>query len=124
MSTSAPLSGPGQPPAPRRRVMSTGTVIFLIAAGAILRFAVAPGSPHGLNVHVVGIVLMLAGVLGLLVALLVRRPLNRHPLGQSRRRQENEDPGSTEIKEAAAARVAAVLENDGSQPPPEQPSRA
>ena len=124
MSTSAPLSGPGQPPAARRRVMRTGTVIFLIAAGAILRFAVAPGSPHGLNVHVVGIVLMLAGVLGLLVALLVRRPLNRRPLGQGRRRQENEDPGLTEIKEAAAARVAAVLENDGPEPSPEQPSRA
>jgi hypothetical protein len=123
MSTSAPRSGPGQPQAVRRRVMSTGTVIFLIAAGAILRFAVAPGSPHGLNVHVVGIVLMLAGVLGLLVSLLARRPLNQRP-PRPGRRQESEDPGSTEIKEAAAARVAAVLENDGPQPPPEQPSRA
>lgn len=121
MSTSAPRSGPGQPPAARRRVMSTGTIIFLIAVGAILRFAVAPGSPHGLNVHVVGIVLMLTGILGLLVSLLVRRPLNQRPPG---RRQESEDPGSTEIKEAAAARVAAVLENDGPEPSPEQPSRA
>ncbi len=41
--------------------------IFLIAAGAILRFAIATGSPHGLNVHVVGIILILAGVLGLLL---------------------------------------------------------
>lgn len=123
MSTSAPPSGPGQPPAARRRVMSTGMVIFLIAAGAILRFAVAPGSPHGLNVHVVGIVLMLAGVLGLLVSLLVRRSPNQRRPAQVRR-QESEDPGSTEIKEAAAARVAAVLENDEFQPPPEQPSRA
>ena len=123
MSTSAPRSGPGQPPAARRRVMSTGMIIFLIAAGAILRFAVAPGSPLGLNVHVVGVVLMLAGVLGLLLSLLVRHPLNQRPAGPGRR-QESEDPGSTEIKEAAAARVAAVLETDGSQPSPEQPSRA
>lgn len=33
--------------------------IALIAIGAILRFAVAAGSPHGLNVHVVGVVLIL-----------------------------------------------------------------
>ena len=43
-----------------------GTGIFLIAAGAVLRFAVAAGSPHGLNVQVVGVVLILAGALGLL----------------------------------------------------------
>jgi hypothetical protein len=40
--------------------MGTGTGITLIAIGAILRFAVAAG-PHGLNLHVVGVVLMLAG---------------------------------------------------------------
>jgi hypothetical protein len=47
--------------------MRTGTGIFLIAAGAILRFALAAGSPHGLNVHIVGVILMLAGLLGLLL---------------------------------------------------------
>jgi hypothetical protein len=47
--------------------MRTGTVIFLITAGAILRFAVPAGSLHGLNVHVVGIILILAGVLGLVL---------------------------------------------------------
>ena len=49
--------------------MRTGTGIFLIEAGTVLRFAVATGSPHGLNVHVVGVVLILAGVLGLLLPL-------------------------------------------------------
>ena len=43
--------------------MRTGTGIFLIAAPADLRFAVAAGSLHGLNVHVVGVVLIPAGVL-------------------------------------------------------------
>lgn len=56
--------------------MGTGTGIALIAIGAILRFAVAAGSPHGLNVHVVGVVLMLAGVLGLVLSLLVWGPLS------------------------------------------------
>jgi hypothetical protein len=56
--------------------MGTGTCIALIAIGAILRFAIAAGSPHGLNVHVVGVVLMLAGLLGLVLSLLVWGPLN------------------------------------------------
>lgn len=57
--------------------MSTGAGITLIAAGAILRFAVATTSTHGLNVHVVGVILMLAGAVGLALSLLVWGPLNR-----------------------------------------------
>jgi hypothetical protein len=53
-------------PAGGWRVMSTGAGITLIAVGAILLFTLAPGFPHGVNVHVVGGVLILAGVLGLL----------------------------------------------------------
>jgi hypothetical protein len=59
---------PGQPAAGTRRGKRTGMAIFLITAGAILRFALAAGSPHGLNVHIVGIILMLAGVAGLMLA--------------------------------------------------------
>jgi hypothetical protein len=55
--------------------MGTGTGIFLITAGAILRFALGAGSPHGLNVHVVGVILMLAGLLGLLLPRLAGGPL-------------------------------------------------
>jgi hypothetical protein len=62
-----------QVPAGGRRVMSTGAAITLITVGAVLRFALAPGSPHGLNVHVVGVVLLLAGVLGLVLSLLLPR---------------------------------------------------
>jgi hypothetical protein len=61
-----------RPPAAGRRAMGTGVAITLIAVGAILRFALPGGSPHGLNVHVVGVVLILAGVLGLLLSLLAR----------------------------------------------------
>jgi hypothetical protein len=38
---------PGQPAAGARRGMGTVTGIFLITAGAILRFALGAGSPHG-----------------------------------------------------------------------------
>jgi hypothetical protein len=58
------------------RMLGTGTCIALIAIGAILRFALSAGSPHGLNVHVVGVVVIGAGVLGLLLSLLVWGPLN------------------------------------------------
>jgi hypothetical protein len=57
--------------------MSTGAGIALLAVGGILRFAVAPGSPLGVNVHVVGVVLMLAGAVVLLLALRGRGLLNR-----------------------------------------------
>jgi hypothetical protein len=74
-----PAGSQDSPPPPAgRRVMHTGAIITLIAVGAILRFAVAGGSPHGLNIHVVGVVLILAGILALLLSLLVpgspRRP--------------------------------------------------
>jgi hypothetical protein len=52
--------------------MRTGTGIFLITAGAVLRFALAAGSPHGLNVHMVGLIMILAGGLGLLLPRVAR----------------------------------------------------
>ncbi len=60
-----------------RRVISTGVGVTLVAAGAILRFAVPATVIRGLNVHVAGIIVMLAGVFGLLLSLLVWGPLNR-----------------------------------------------
>jgi predicted membrane channel-forming protein YqfA (hemolysin III family) len=49
--------------------MSIGVSIFLLVVGAILTFAVEV-SASGFNVHTVGIILMLAGALGLLLSLL------------------------------------------------------
>jgi hypothetical protein len=57
--------------------MSAGAGITLIAAGGILRFTVATTSTHGLNVHVVGVILILAGGLGLLLSLVWGVVLNR-----------------------------------------------
>jgi hypothetical protein len=46
-----------------------GVSIFLIALGAILTFAVNT-SPSGLNIHVVGVILMCVGILGILLSLI------------------------------------------------------
>ncbi len=55
--------------------MGIGTSIFLIAAGAILRFAVT-ASVAGVKLHTVGLILIVVGILGLLLSLLwlARRP--------------------------------------------------
>jgi hypothetical protein len=69
-------------------------------------------SSHGLNVHVVGVVVILAGVVGLLLSLLVRGPLSPPRLSLRIRPGSPDEPGRAVIKEAAAADVAAVLEDD------------
>ena len=48
--------------------MGIGTSIFLIALGAILKFAVT-ASVAGIKLETVGVILMVAGVLGLIVSL-------------------------------------------------------
>ena len=48
--------------------MNAGAAIFLMTVGAILLFALTPdASPRWINLRVVGVILILAGVLGLLV---------------------------------------------------------
>lgn len=49
--------------------MALGTSLFLIAIGAILRFAVTV-STRGFNIHTVGVILMVVGIVGLLISLL------------------------------------------------------
>jgi hypothetical protein len=50
--------------------MTIGASVFLIAVGAILKFAVAD-SIDGIDLGVVGVILMIAGAIGLLVSLVV-----------------------------------------------------
>lgn len=50
--------------------MQIGTAIFLIAVGAILRFAVT-ASASGFSVHTAGTILMVVGGIGLLASLLL-----------------------------------------------------
>ena len=49
--------------------MGTGFSIFLIALGAILTFAV-DATVSGLDIEVVGIILMIVGAIGVVVSLL------------------------------------------------------
>jgi hypothetical protein len=49
--------------------MGIGTSIFLIAVGAILKFAVTT-SVSGVSLATVGVILMIVGILGLVISLL------------------------------------------------------
>lgn len=48
--------------------MALGTSLFLIAVGAILRFAVT-ATTTALNIHTVGTILMIVGGVGLVISL-------------------------------------------------------
>ena len=48
--------------------MTVGVALFLIAVGAILRFAITD-SISGVDLSTVGVILMVVGVVGLLIAL-------------------------------------------------------
>ncbi len=50
--------------------MGIGTSLFLIAVGAILKFAVTTDNTHGFNVGTAGVILMIVGAVGLLASLL------------------------------------------------------
>ena len=49
--------------------MTIGTSILLIAAGAILKYAVT-AHVSGLDIQTVGVILMLVGILGLILSLI------------------------------------------------------
>ena len=49
--------------------MTFGTSLFLIAVGAVLRFAVSV-STKGFNIHTIGVILMIVGAVGLILSLL------------------------------------------------------
>ena len=51
--------------------MGIGVSILLMAAGAILTFAVEVDNPDGFNINTVGIILMIVGAIGLVATLLV-----------------------------------------------------
>lgn len=49
--------------------MSIGTSIVLIAAGAILRFAVSV-TAKGFSIHTIGLILLIVGIVGLIISLM------------------------------------------------------
>jgi hypothetical protein len=63
--------------------MGIGVAVFLIALGAVLTFAIH-ATASGFNIHTVGIILMIAGALGLVVTLAVFAPRRRATVVQER----------------------------------------
>jgi hypothetical protein len=62
--------------------MGIGFSIFLLAVGAILKFAVH-AKVAGVDVQVVGVILMAAGVIGLLLTMLVLTPRRKRTISES-----------------------------------------
>jgi hypothetical protein len=102
-----------EPPPIRRPAMRTGTGIFLITVGAILLFALRSGSPHWLNLQIVGVILILAGVLGLTLPRLARSRRDGGWLRRWVRPGQSEDFG-----------VPFITEGQGDSDPSEQASDA
>jgi hypothetical protein len=57
-----------------RRAIRTGTGIFLITVGAIMLFALRTNWPRWLNLRIVGLILIVAGALGMLLPWLASVP--------------------------------------------------
>lgn len=62
--------------------MALGTSLFLIAVGAILRYAVSD-SLEGIDIPTIGLILMIVGIVGLALSLLLtaQRSSRRPPDG-------------------------------------------
>ena len=48
--------------------MGVGTSLFLIAVGAVMRFAVSV-TTTGFNIHTIGMILMIVGIIGLILSM-------------------------------------------------------
>jgi hypothetical protein len=94
-------------PVDGRPVVSTGVGITLVVAGAILRFAFTVTFAH-----VAGVIVMLAGVFGLLLSLLVWSPLSRrrnHSGGYGRGRRHSSAEERLPGPATSTRLVAAVI---------------
>lgn len=60
--------------------MTIGTSLFLLAVGAILKFAV-DDSVNGVDLPAVGVILMIVGVVGLLLSVLYMNVWSRNARG-------------------------------------------
>ena len=71
--------------------MGIGTSIFLIAVGAILKFAVT-ASVSGIDLATVGVILMVVGILGLAISLVWLMQAQRRGVPVTRERVVERDP--------------------------------
>jgi Domain of unknown function (DUF6458) len=95
VSIDSRLSNAYPSPDNKEQVMRIGSSIFLIALGAILAWAVAPGLIPAVDQAMVGYILMVVGVIGLIASLVLASPGR----GRSRRVSETRsvvDPNTGE----------------------------
>jgi hypothetical protein len=71
--------------------MGIGTSIFLIALGAILKFAVT-ASVSGIELSTVGVILMVVGIIGLAISLIYLMQADRRAAPVARERVVERDP--------------------------------
>jgi membrane protein DedA with SNARE-associated domain len=100
------------------RAMVTGTATFLIAAGAVLLFATPTTSTHGLDPHLAGVILILAGAIGLALSLLFGRRLSWRRTGLVSMSAGRESRRVRKRKAAATAVVLAIMDDDERSPTP------
>jgi len=88
--------------------------ITLIVLGAILTFALRGGHIGSLDLHAVGVILMLAGIVGMLLPILIR---NRSRLSRSaiRSRHDIIDDGTRTVVNHADGSQTLVEHDDGAQ---------
>ena len=88
--------------------------IALIVLGAIFTFAVKGGHIGDLNLHAVGVILMLAGVVGILLPVLIRNR-SRFSRPTIRSRQDVMDDGTRTVVNHADGSQTLVEHEDGAQ---------
>jgi membrane-bound ClpP family serine protease len=71
--------------------MSIGASLFMIAVGAILRYAVSD-SIEGIDLPVIGLILMIVGIVGLLLSLFMYANATRRTDVVERERYVERDP--------------------------------
>ncbi len=57
--------------------MGIGVSVFLIAAGAVMAFAIEVENSNGFDLNTVGVILMIAGAIGLVFTALIWGPRTR-----------------------------------------------
>jgi hypothetical protein len=94
--------------------MSIAAGIALIVFGAILTFALKGGHIGNLDLHAVGVILILAGVIGILLPALIRNR-SRFSRPTIRSRQDVMDDGTRTIVNHTDGSQTLVEHNDGEQ---------
>lgn len=64
--------------------MRIGTSIVVMAIGAVMAFAIETDRAEGFNINTAGIILMIAGALGLIASLVIFSPSRRETVVDDR----------------------------------------